>query len=122
MPCSNTTHPGHVPRRPQCTPPHESHPLTSKTVASRGVPPRRAVRARNAADTDTRTPKCLDCARSTGALEPGGYGAVSEGREYKPGEAPSCGGWGREGARSEVRAEQRLAPGGRAALPLTPTS
>src|SRR5260370_21075302 len=26
--------------------------------------------------------------------------------------ASSCGGWGREGARSEVRAEQRLAPGG----------
>src|SRR5207244_2952947 len=46
------------------------------------------------------------------------------------GEAPSSGGWGREGARSEVRAQQRLAPGGpqapitrkpiwRAALPLT---
>src|SRR5207244_8153392 len=31
------------------------------------------------------------------------------------------GGWGREGARSEERAEQRLAPGGRAALPLTRT-
>jgi len=31
----------------------------------------------------------------------------------------SCGGWGREGVRSEARAEQRLAPGGRAALPLT---
>src|SRR5205807_2050694 len=29
------------------------------------------------------------------------------------------GGWGREGVRSEARAEQRLAPGGRAALPLT---
>jgi hypothetical protein len=29
------------------------------------------------------------------------------------------GGWGREGARSEERAELRLAPGGRAALPLT---
>src|SRR5205807_10392803 len=55
------------------------------------------------------------------ASEPGMYGA---------GEAPSCGGWGREGVRSEARAEQRLAPGGpqapitrtkhwRAALPLT---
>src|SRR5260370_10476943 len=32
------------------------------------------------------------------------------------------GGWGREGARSEERAEQRLAPGGRAALPLTRSS
>src|ERR1700704_6191489 len=31
----------------------------------------------------------------------------------KAGEAPSSGGWGREGARSEARAEQRLAPGGR---------
>ena len=30
-------------------------------------------------------------------------------------------GWGREGARSEERAQQRLAPGGRAALPLTRT-
>jgi len=28
------------------------------------------------------------------------------------------GGWGREGVRSEARAELRLAPGGRAALPL----
>src|SRR5439155_594518 len=37
----------------------------------------------------------------------------------EPGEAPSCGGWGREGVRSEARAQQRLAPGGRAALPLT---
>ena len=33
--------------------------------------------------------------------------------------ATSSGGWGREGVRSEARAEQRLAPGGRAALPLT---
>src|SRR5258708_7825497 len=33
--------------------------------------------------------------------------------------ATSCGGWGREGVRSEARAKQRLAPGGRAALPLT---
>src|SRR5579859_5604970 len=32
------------------------------------------------------------------------------------------GGWGREGARSEARAKQRLAPGGRAALPLTRTN
>src|SRR5439155_16448796 len=30
-----------------------------------------------------------------------------------------CGGWGREGVRSEERAQQRLAPGGRASLPLT---
>src|SRR5712691_1710187 len=49
---------------------------------------------------------------------------VSESTKYKAGEAPSCGGWGREGVRStpkrgsprgagsEVRAEQRLAPGG----------
>src|SRR5712671_5353691 len=35
--------------------------------------------------------------------------------------ASSSGGWGREGVRSEARAEQRLAPGGRAALPLTRT-
>src|SRR5207247_390171 len=35
------------------------------------------------------------------------------------GEAPSSGGWGREGVRSEERAEQPLAPGRRAALPLT---
>src|SRR5438309_370090 len=27
--------------------------------------------------------------------------------------ASSCGGWGRKGARSEARAQQRLAPGGR---------
>ena len=27
--------------------------------------------------------------------------------------ATSCGGWGREGVRSEARAKQRLAPGGR---------
>src|SRR6266568_6025660 len=33
--------------------------------------------------------------------------------ESGPGEAPSCGGWGREGVRSEARAQQRLAPGGR---------
>src|SRR6266567_2654152 len=56
------------------------------------------------------------------ASEPGTYGS---------GEAPSCGGWGREGVRSEARAKQRLAPWGRglprsaarraewAALPLT---
>src|SRR5712692_140114 len=37
---------------------------------------------------------------------------ASAGEVQKAGEAPSCGGWGREGARSEVRAEQRLAPGG----------
>src|SRR5258708_23290187 len=35
--------------------------------------------------------------------------------------ASSCGGWGREGGRTEAPAEQRLAPGGRAALPLTRT-
>src|SRR5712692_4633687 len=46
---------------------------------------------------------------------------VAEFGKYRPGEAPSCGGWGREGVRSEARAEQRLAPGGRAALPLTRT-
>ena len=38
---------------------------------------------------------------------------------HKAGEAPSSGGWGREGVRSEARAKQRLTPGGRAALPLT---
>ena len=38
---------------------------------------------------------------------------VSESAKSEAGEAPSCGGWGREGARSEARAEQRLAPGGR---------
>src|SRR5947208_1739590 len=36
--------------------------------------------------------------------------------------ASSSGGWGREGVRSEARAQLRLAPGGRAALPLTRTN
>jgi len=54
--------------------------------------------------------------------------------KYKAGEAPSCGGWGREGVQStpkrgsprgvgsEARAEQRLAPGGARSAPPNPES
>src|SRR5437899_2053414 len=34
-------------------------------------------------------------------------------RNVRAAEGPSYGGWGREGVRSEARAQQRLAPGGR---------
>src|SRR5438128_5717510 len=34
--------------------------------------------------------------------------------------SPSSGGWGREGVRSEARAEQRLAPGGARSAPPNP--
>src|SRR6266852_1520985 len=78
----------------------------------RCAPRVRAVRRRNAVPTDTVDAETSGLAASRAASESG---------KCPPGEAPSCGGWGREGVRSEARAEQRLAPGGRAALPLTRT-
>src|SRR5438552_8370498 len=37
---------------------------------------------------------------------------LEDSRRHRAAEGPSSGGWGREGVRSEARAEQRLAPGG----------
>src|SRR5712692_7524167 len=105
-----------------CSPPKRRRCTCSGSVALRPPPPVvaslvprcallpaatprvRAVRRRNAGDTDTVDAETSGLGASTTTSEPG---------KYKSGEAPSCGGSPREGARSEVRAEQRLAAGGR---------
>src|SRR6266852_3139027 len=93
--------------------PRQYFPTSRLTGRGRCAPRRvRAVRPRNAVPTRCGYAETSHLAASRSASESG---------KCTPGEAPSCGGWGREGVRSEARAEQRLAPGGRAALPLTRT-
>ena len=128
------------PGRGRCAPRRQSlAPLVPRYAApSRGDPPRRAVRGRNAAraerlraDSHRRGHGREDAraARTARTFSMNAAGHNSELAQSDAGEAPSCGGWGREGVRSEARAEQRLAPGGpqapitrtthwRAALPL----
>src|SRR6266851_3553223 len=76
-------------------------------------PPRRAVRPRNEGDTlasDAETSGLSAVHRHFGTSEAQSVRNVGGAMLAKPHQS---GGWGREGVRSEARAQQRLAPGGR---------
>src|SRR5207245_5695490 len=81
----------------------------------------RAIRARHAGDTETANAETWWTRPVDRRFRSSQVQIDSDWCRSASGEAPSSGGWGREGVRSEARAEQRLAPGGRAALPLTRT-
>src|SRR5260370_32423048 len=114
MPCSNTAHPGHAPRRPQRTPPHDSHPLTSKTVASRGDPPlNQLVPCVHYAGFPAIRVAADEPPARRDRLTALSFGAPA-GTSYRSGRRHVRGGWGREGARSELASGAATGPRGAA--------
>src|SRR5713226_7722748 len=102
------------PGRGRCAPRRQS--LLRSCLAARSFPRRPPAYVLSALGTPVMpirlTPKSLGLGASTDF----GTGEVQRPPlrnlgKYKSGEAPSCGGSPREGARSEARAEQRLAAG-----------
>ncbi len=101
----------------------------SLRTPSRGDPPRRASRGRNAAQADCLCALHIDGGAKARTMRTARTGEDRRGRRtnffaacgggqrlgngtVQCGRSPIKRGWGREGVRSEARAEQRLAPGG----------